>query len=528
MAKLTVTELKELKDRIFKAQSVMLPVWQTIADHFYPERADFTQVRIPGQEFADHLIDSQPLLMRRDLGNSLMPMLRDGEWFEVNTQGIEPDYGGKAWLEWATRRLRKLIDSKQSGFVRATKQGDHDYISFGQTVLSIELNKQATGLLYRNWHLRDCAWMDDTDGTVGPVARKWIPTARDLVTTFGEDRVHPKVLEAVKGTGGKRNPFKEINCFHIVMPSDMYGDEDLQRRYPFVSAYVDETNNHEIEVTGLNYRYYIVPRFQTIAGSPYAYSTATVVGLPNARCLQAMTHTLLEAAERLARPPIVATEMAVRSDVDLGPDGITWVDKDYDEKLGAALRTLDMGSGRTWPIGDTARQDVVEVLKESFFLNTINLPGVDHNMTAYEVSERMKQFRRQNLPLFQPIEYEYNGQICETSFDLAMSAGLLGSPYDIPESLQGQDVEFKFQSPLTATEGEEKLNLFSQVSQILRQAAENDPGVRHNMNFDRAFRDAVQGVGAEIGWLYPEEIVQQKRMGDAMQEAAALASQAQS
>lgn len=496
----------------------MLPIWQTIADHFYPIRADFQVERSIGTEFADHLVDSQPLLLARDLGNSLHAMLRDGEWFELGTDGAEPDHRAKIWLEWAAKRQRNMMESKTSGFIRACKQGDHDYTNFGQTVISVELNKQRNGYLYRNWHLRDVAWRDDESGNVCEVVRKWDPTNRDLKSTFG-DQVHPKVTEAL----GRNRHFDKVRCRHYVLPSDLYGDERFMQ-YPYVSVYLDCENNHIMQEVGLRYKYYVIPRFQTVSGSPYAYSMATVVALPNARMLQAMTHTLLEAAERLARPPIIATEKAVRSDIDLGPDGITWVDKDYDERLGDALQTLrNPGGLHGWPVGDAARTDVVEILRSSFFINKISLPSADHTMTATEVAERMKQFRRENLPLFAPIEEEYNGQLCETTFDLGMASGFFGSTYDIPESLQGRETTFKFMSPLSATEGEEKMVLFSQVSQILRESAELDPGVKHNADFDRAFRDAVDGVGAPANWLVDPEVAIQRRQQDALAQAAQMA-----
>lgn len=522
-AKLDIQYLCQFKGQVFRAQDAMLPVWQTLADHFYPERSDFTMPANVGMGFADHLLSSSPLMMRRDLGNTLSAMLRDGDWFELTVDGGEPDYMGGVWLDHATKRLMKLMKSRQSGFSRATKQGDHDYITFGQCVLSAEPNRDRNGLLIRNWHLRDCAWWDGPDGNVEGVVRKWTPTARDLYRTFG-DRCHPKVIELVNGPLSQRKPFQEISCFHMVMPVDMYGDEQFMHR-KYVSIYVDETNKHMIEEVGINYRYYAVPRFQTIAGSPYAYSTATVIALPNARLLQAMTHTILEAGERLARPPIIATQQVVRSDVDLSPDGITWVDKDYDEKLGAALRTLDTRGGGSFPLGHDLMMSVAEVLQQSFFLNTINLPNPDREMTAYEMSERMKQFRRQNLPIFEPIEVEYNGQLCELCFDLAMAEGLMGSVYDIPQSLRDRDVTFKFQSPLSSTEGEKRMNLFTQVSEILRLTAENDPGVRHNFNFDVAFRQAIEGVGAPDDWLRDPEAVAQGRMGDMMQQAGMMAAQ---
>ena len=517
----TPTDVIELSNKLMEKRESLLSLWQVLAEHFYPERADFTNTRNIGAELSDQLVDSYPILVRRDLANSFGAMLRDGDtWFKMGVEG-NSDHMGNMWLQWATTRLFKMFKRVDSGFARATAQGDHDYATFGQCVISIERNRKADGLLIRNWHLRDCAWSDGVNGRVEVVTRKDPGfTFRDAVQFFGEDKVHSTVKNDQHKT-----PYKSLDLRHIVMPSEMYGDEKLSR-FPFVSIYVDVIHQHILEAVGQTSAHYIVPRFQTISGTPYAYSPATVAGLPDARTLQAMTFTLLEAGERYARPPIIATQEAIRGDVNLMPDGVTWVSEKYDEKLGASLRTLPQDRGG-FPIGLEMRSEIKGVLGSAFYLDKISLPEVSHEMTAYEVAERMKQFRREALPLFSPIEADYNGQLCETAFEIAMNSGFLGSPHDIPDSLRDRDIEFKFESPLTASEEEKKATQFNQTAELLAQAAQFDQGIGANVNFDVAIRDAVMGVGSPATWLYPLEQVMQTRQQQQMQEAIAQAAELQ-
>lgn len=500
----------------------MKSLWQLLADHFYPERSDFVNIRNIGQNFADNLMDSFPLLVRRDLGNALHAMLRDGRWFDIAANNGGSDYMGQAWLQEKTNRLYELMYQREANFVRASKEGDHDYVTFGNSCKSVEINRKRDGLLFRTWHLRDCAWFEDASGAVAGVIRKEDGmTRRQAIDYFGEDNLHANIKREAM-----RDPFKTVSFEHMVIPSDMYGDDELSQ-FPYVSLWIDKANQEIVEEVGLNHKYYVVPRFQTIAGGAYAYSPATTVGLADARCLQAMTHTLMEAAERYARPPLIATSKVVRSDVDLSADGITWVDEKYDEKLGAALRPLYQDKGG-WPVGDAERQRIVETLNSAFYLSKLNLPDAQgREMTAYEVSERMKQFRRENLPLFAPIEAEDNGQICELAFEIAMSNGLLGSPYDIPPSLRGKEVEFKFQSPLTPDETEQVAQRYAQTSQMLGEALQLDPTVGYDIDLSAALRDAVQGVGAPMRWLKPPEQAQQEKQAAAMAVAAEQAQNIQ-
>jgi hypothetical protein len=515
LAKLNSGDLQNLANDVFGSQTVMLPVWQSLADAFYPERGDFTHINQFGTEYADHLLDSDPVVMRRDLADAVATLLRDGDdWFEVGVEGIEPDYNGRSWLEWATERQRGFHNARDAGAARALKQGDNDFITFGQCCFSVELNKTQTGLLLKNYHLRDCAWWDDEAGNVDGVIRRWKAKTRELVNIFGADKVSRKVNEKVS----KNKNFDEVQCIHFVIPSSIYGDFN---QYPFVSIYYDKDHDHVMEEVGLNYPYYVIPRFQPIAGSPYAISPATMTGLPNHRMLQAMSHTLIEAAERISRPPRVATMGAVKGDVDLSPDGITWVAKDYDEKMGAALSTLEAGGN--WPIGDEVKRQTKETLTEAMFLNKIKLPDFDRDITAHEFEHRIKAYRRGLMPVLSPIEEEYNGQLCETEFNLLMSSGLMGSAYDIPDSLSGQKIKFIFKSPMRDAKGE----LLSQKYAQMVEMGTLKEGVDDNIDHDKAFRDASEGMDVPNGWLSSPETVQQKRMQRAMIDAEQQAREPQ-
>ena len=521
---LSSEELSNLVADMFQKQSNMLSMWQIMADNFYPERSDFRYVRNIGAELSDHVVDSHPILTRRDLANSFHAMLRDGDWFNIVTApGVKPDRDGREWLQFATERQRAIFDAKGSGFNRAVKEGDHDFATFGNAVISVEPNRLRNGILFRDWHLKDCAWNEDESGQVAVVSRKWAATRFDLWRLFENNpnaTLHPRLL----GPDVRKKPFETEDVRHVVIPVDLYGDEEtMEKGFKYVSIYIDMKEKEYIQKTPLFHQTYVVPRFQTISGSPYAYSPATVAGLPDARTLQAMTFTLLEAAERYARPTIVATTGVVNGNVDLSPGGVTWVDNEYDERKGASLRNMSQDRGG-FPIGASERGRVYEVLERAFYLNKINLPMLDREMTAYEVQERMKQYRRENLPLFSPLESDYNGQLCDATFNLAMQMGLMGSVQEIPQSLQGQDVTFQYESPLTESQNEEKANRFSQTSALLREAAEMDAGVIDNVDFDVAVRDAIIGMNTPETWLVPPEVVQQRRQMDAA--AAQAAAQA--
>src|SRR6202043_3996646 len=137
----------------------------------YAERADFTSERALGTEFATDLFDSEPQRCRRDLGNARAAMLRPAgqEWFKA--QAPDKKLNEKPpiakWFDWLNEQARTLIYRPDTGFVRAEREADHDLVTFGNAVKTIESEIDRAGkriLMERCWHLRDCAWLDDQNG----------------------------------------------------------------------------------------------------------------------------------------------------------------------------------------------------------------------------------------------------------------------------------------------------------------------------------------------------------------------------
>jgi len=273
-----IKRLKEQADKLFSDRSTYISLLQEIAENFYPHRADFTFQRSFGEEYADNLMTSYPVMVCRDLGNQFGAMLRprQKEWFHLGLSDPDEklDTEAKAYLEWVAKGMRKAMYDKRSQFSRATKEGDMDFAAFGQCVLSTTLSRHAEHLSYRTWHLRDCCWKENEDGQIGFFARKWKATVHDLVRLFP---VHQNI-ENKKD----KEPFEEVEVYHIVCEAEMF---DEKTPFSYWSIYYDCANNHIMEKTALPIFEYTIPRWATVSGSQYAFSPATITALPDARLI---------------------------------------------------------------------------------------------------------------------------------------------------------------------------------------------------------------------------------------------------
>jgi len=512
-----IKEHLQIAGKLFTQKLTLDTRNQEIADNFYPERSDFTRDRDIGDNFADHLFTSYPLVASRELSDQIGAMLRpkSTEWFNMALLDERyEDHSAKEWMQHKTQLMRRAMYDPSAHFQRATKEGDRDYANFGNCVLSVIPNRQRNGLLYRDWHLRDVVWTEDAYGQVDAKYCKRLYTIRQLKQMFGEDKLHETLKQS-------KDPLHEVHCMHIVIPNDQYG---IKSNLKNMSLFVDVDNQHEMESTPLATNYYIVPRWATISDSQYAYSPAMIAGLPDARLFQDMTRVLLEAGEKAVDPPMVAIEEAIRSDISIMAGGITYADADYDERLGNVLRPLNIDRSGI-PIGLDQADRTQQMLAKALYLDKFSLP-VYNEMTATEAGIRQAEYIRQIMPIFEPMEEEYNAPLCQETFDVMWRMGWMGSVHDVPQSIQqAPDYEFKFISPLSQSEDRKATNQFFAVSEIIQAAATLNPAFVHNVDINKAGRDAIEGTGENQDWLNSPEEVAATQAAEAEQQQMAQAVQ---
>lgn len=522
-----VQDVVRVGDRLFAQRYPLLSLWQSEAEAFHVMRADFTRVRYVGEEFASFLMTGRPARCHRELKNAFSAMLRprDQQWFHAKTDSetVNEDRDAKLWLEWASKTQRRAMYDRRANFVRSTKEGDGDFAAFGNAVITREVCDYEH-MLYRCWHLRDVAWDESAKGAIDTVHFDWKPQARQLQQKFGKKgTLSPKVAELKN-----EESFREVKCRRMLIPADEY-DLPAQRTrgMPWVSVYVDTENQVILEETPLRTFPATIPRWEfggSMFGSQYAFSPAVVYGLPDARMLQAMMLSMLTAAEKATYPPMIAVGEAINGAVNLFASGITQTDADYDERTGEVLRpiTLQLEGIR---YGAEQLDRLEAALDDAFYLSKIRFPQITKEMTAYEASRLWDEFIRESLPLFEPVEGEYNGSLCDGTFEDLLHHGTFGSVEDMPQILRGRDISWQFDTPITVAAERALTGAFSSMVQTLVQGGQVDPTVMLNADMHQATRDAISGGGAPTKWLRTPQQVQKLQEQEQQQQAAAAAAQ---
>jgi hypothetical protein len=524
-ARQRVLDLMRYGDALFSNRMPLMTLWQVEAENFHVMRADFTRSRYPNEEFASYLMSGRPAMAFRDLKNAIAGMLRprDQQWLHARVldDKANEDLTNKRYLDWLSQQQRRFMYDRRASFTRAAQELDGDWCAFGNGVMQLEPRRELDGLIYRTWHLRDCAWSEDSYNEINGIHRNWKPKGFELQKLFPNE-----IDETVKNLKNEET-LKEINCRHVMMLAEDY-DLPVQktRGRKWVSIYIDMENECVLEEKPLKRRQYIIPRWEfcsnSMMGSPYAYSPATVYGLPDARMFQQMTLTIMEAGQKVVDPPMIAVGEAISGGTNLFAGGVTWTDADYDERMGEVLRPITL-KPEGLAFGAQREDRLEKILQDVFFNSALQYPTIDKEMTATESQRLYEEFIRKAIPLIGPVTEDYNGQVCEMTFETLLDMGAFGSPYDMPQALRGQEVRFQFDTPLQAASERAKSAAFAQTVQTTVEGMQVDPTVKFNVDWNKAYRDAVYGGGSPADWILPPDKVAELLK----QEAAAQQAQQQ-
>jgi hypothetical protein len=523
-----VAELCSISEKLFDDKRVWDQLCQDLAENYYPLRADFTTTGSwASGAFASSIMDSTPVNSREELGNAIGSMLRQGEWFKMGTGDEDRDsiVENARSLDRGTKLLRGIIRDPRCNFQPATKEADHDYVTFGAPVLSVEENLTRDFTRVRAWHPGDCAWERDDDGEVNVMHRKFIMTARNAKALHDSGKwngeLHDSIVKACE-----REPNKAFKFLSIVMPVDgLYGwDAKTMRTFgknKYVSIYIDVENKVVVHERGEPMFPYIVPRWVQLGRYPWGFSPASMNAISDSRYLQTLAMIILEQGEKALDPPMVGSAEIFTRDVNLYSGGFTYVDLPSGAKLGDMMTTVQTSEGLQ--AGLELKADARALIVQSFLLNKLFLPQAGGDMRELEVAVRTEEFRRSALPFFNPIETDYHPRLLGKVFERAVLIGQIDGGM-FPADLADQDVRFTFNSPLNEAEGKLMVEKYNIVVSTVATGAQIDQTVPSILNIRKATEDAIKGL-ADPTWLYTGKEKKTKDAEAAQEAAFAKAAQ---
>lgn len=510
-------------------RDLWLPMWQGLADMYYPNRGGFTQQIIPGQETQTEIYDTTPMLARRGLATAIDGLLKPSTsrwfWMKAKEDAINEDDQAKAWFDAVGDRMWSSIYDPLARFIQHSGAVDNDLAALGLGYLWIGENRNRDGLNFRSIHIGSCSIDENADGQVDTINidREW--TARQAFQRFGE-KAGPKVMEALKDDS-KAKQDKLFKFVQAVAPREEY-DQRVKNNLnmPFSNCIVSLADEAIIEESGFQEFPVAIPRWECAPGEIYPRSPG-MMALPDARTLQTMGHTLLVGGQRAVDPPTWVVDDAVLSAVRTFPGGLTVIDSEAARASGGKpIGQLEMGANI--PVGREMQGDYREMVGNAFFKNVFNLPQ-NADMTATEVMERKEEFIRTIGPTMGQLENDYIGVIVRRVFGILLRASIdvNGQPIEggpippPPDILAGKDAEFEFMSPIQQARKMIEAHALSSAFQIAAPIIQIQPQAADNFDGDEIVRDLPDMFNMPHKWIKSLD----KR--DADRQASQKAAQAQ-
>ncbi len=498
--------MRKRHSRMWAKKDTWSQYWQKIAEIFYPERAQFTQESSQALEQHDHLYTMTPQLLRRDLSARLGSMVRarGRNWFELKAKPVDlnDDDAVREWCRDSTQIMRDVIYDNGANFTMAMAESDNDFVAFGNSLVYHATNRARDGMAFRCVHLKDAVWRFGAEGELLEVHERLKLPLGVIARQFGIEALPRSWRELLNDPSKDGDLLEKTIVCAVCTPEGLpysAGHKPLKSKELVALYFALDSGLEEGEGSLGEGSYsswpYTVRRWMSVSGEDFARSPCTAVALCDGRTLNSVEASLLKSVEHKVSPPRWALDEAVVGEMSLRANSVTYVDGEMIANAKDPFGVFETGDPKYGM--DLAQWKELQ-LRQAFFDHILRkLP--EKVMTATEAAEWIETYVQDATPLFEPMEAD-NAHICDAVFDRIMSNGVF---LPLPEALQGADVDWEFETPLSIAMRKQKTQQFRDMVSLVAEEALVNPKAGENVDWDEAERAAIAGINQD--WVKNEE-----------------------
>jgi hypothetical protein len=521
MADEKAKEIVDLRNREKGKQSTFRSLWQEIADIGCPFIHPITDTYAPGSDLMQNIFD--PTMMEEGenmasgLSNNLMPAGQQFFLIRAGDRQIQQMQHVRRYFSELTELAHQALAN--SNFLSQTDMSLLMWLQFGMACNYSDWTVK-TGLNFRDYGIGTWQAMENAEGIIDTIIMTVPRTARQCVQQFKIQNVGESIFEAYNKPETRNDSF---NIIHLVRPR-AERDQNMidNRNMPFESIYVSEKDQHTIEEGGFEEFPFAMPRYRIIYAEVYGRGQGAIA-LRLARTLNRAVMNFDEAAEKWVKPALQVLE-SFDGDVDVSPSAqniVTEMD---------SIKAIDVGARGSFPIGKDWIEYRTQRLQQIYFKNVFEQLAMltGDRRTTVEIIERLKEgLKKMSKPVAR-LFVEYFDPIITRSVLLLIRNGQAPPP---PPELSGQKFKIEYIGPLSLALRDQQSKGLQYWIAALGQMEPIFPGVKDNVDHDKAARDLGESLGVKTDHIRPvrdrDEIrrmrqeAQQAQMQMAMLEQAA-------
>lgn len=426
---------------------------EEVAQYIQPRKMGFVGLRTPGEKRMSQVYDPTGIHALELLAAGLHGMATNpsSRWFSlrIGQDEINEVDAVKGYTSEVEKRIWSKLYSPGANFTSTMHETYMDLGAFGAACIYIG-TRATGGLLFQARPMNEIVVSENAEGRVDTVYRSYTYTVRQCVETWGHN--------VSKATAEKHKAEKydePVQIIHVVAPNDrkVYGVTS-SKGMAFHSCYFELQEGHQLEEGGYPEFPYLVPRWAKLSGEVYGRSPG-MTALPDVKMLQAMSLTMIKAAQKITDPPLFLPDDGVIGPVRTVPGGLNF--------YRGTREIFPMPTSDKLPLTLEIMEAVRNRIRTVFFADILQIV-TETEMTATEVMQRTTERMRILGPIIGRLEAELLGPLIERVFGILLRQGELPEQ---PEEIDGKDLLVEYVSPIASAQKQTQAQGLMQVFQYL-------------------------------------------------------------
>lgn len=446
--------------------------WQEIAEVISPAGAVFTSDRVSqGSKNNRQIYDTTGTHANELLSSGFFSLLTSPTvpWFVLLTSDrmLNDMREVQIWLNEVSRIMAHEIQRPQTGFTTAMHEFYLEYGAYGNGTMFVTEKADMSSLLFMTLPLAECFYVENDEGFIDTLIRRYFRTSYQLVEHFGEARVSPNVIKALHSEGGGME--KKFEILHFIMPNFMavlHGWRDVHM--PYLSIYLEKESNHILSISGFSEQPFMAARFYKMPQEVYGRGPGSSA-LPDLDMLQEMQKTILRGAQKMVDPPLQMPDQGFLTPPNTAPGRVNYY------RSGGQDRIEPLMTGGRPEIGLEILEMIQNRVREIFFVDQLQL-NIGPQMTATEVLQRTEEKQRLMGPVIGRASTELLSPLLIRCFGLLGRAGRLPEPPAVFLD-QGAKLKILYTSPIFKAQEQVAANNIMRAQQVLMPFAGIDPSI---------------------------------------------------
>lgn len=495
-------DIRKRFDTLVSQRKTVEDVWDVINKLVVPFRGDFFRDissehavtwRDNREIFDSTAIDAAGTLAASIHGSLTSPAIR---WFELawRQNELNDNKEARQWLEESAHKCFTAL--QDSNFNLEANETYIDLVSYGTSMIIeevIEENGQFQQLNFQSVPVEETWFEQDHTGQAHRTYRRYMWTAEQIVTKFGEDGVPEDLLKQSKTPQSMDKKLAVIMCIY---PRSEKKDADVSKilspkERPFGMKHILHKDAEELGEEGGYYEMpAFIPRWRKTSKSMWGHGPA-MIALPDILTINSLVELILKSTEKVVDPPTKVTERGLLSDLDLEPAGMT------------VVRSMDSmepyESGARFDVSQLQREQLKQSIRSIFFVDQLELKE-SPAMTATEVQTRYELMQRLLGPTLGRLQSDYLDPLVQRTFNILYRAGQFDElPTAITDRSNGE-LDIIYTGPLVRAQRADIAQGVSRWVASLAELGEVAPEVLDVPNWDEISKElgSLEGVPAKL------------------------------